>query len=938
MTDDTESGRELSRFVVGIDLGTTNCAVAFVDTAADDAVVQTFTVPQLIDAGEVDTRETLPSFHYEPAKGEFAAGAVTLPWEDADSRHIVGYFARDHGETAPGRQIGSAKSWLCHSGVDRTAALLPWHGAEDVERLSPIDVSSRILAHLRAAWNDRFPDEPLEAQDVAITLPASFDEVARELTVKAAAQAGLPWIVLLEEPQAAFYAWINRHRDDWHKHVQPGQKILVCDVGGGTSDFTLIRVRPGSGGKVRFHRVAVGDHLILGGDNLDLALAHHVEQKLSAAGKKLSPRQWGVLVRTCRRAKETLLGEQPPETFVINLPGSGSKLIGGGLQAEVNRAEVEQILLDGFLPQVPLDAQPAQHGSGFQEFGLPYAPDAAMTRYLASFLTAHRHDARPEELEAEEHDPARPDIVVFNGGLFESAKLRQRMLDQLSSWFSGEDDSDWRPVVLANERLDLAVAYGAAYYGMVRRGLGEKISAGLPRTYYIGAESDQEQAAVCLLPAGIEDEQGVDLTDREFHLRIREPVEFPIYVSSTRLTDQPGDLVPFDREQMSPLPPIRTVLKSRSSDANVLPVHLHARLTSIGTMDMWCSEVDGPRTWKLQFDVRAATQTDKQAHTGSGEAAGFIDEQTVADCRRLIVETFAGDAEPKSLVKRLGEVTEMNRSQWPPSLLREMWECLMEVEAGRKLSMTHEARWLNLLGYSLRPGFGMAVDDWRVAQTWKQLHGKLVHANPTCQAEFWILWRRICGGLAAGQQWTLTAPLLTAVRNRPKSSKKKGKGGGAAGGIVEVLRLLGSLELLQQDVKTDLGQLLIGIIRKESAVNLREAAAWALGRVGARVPLYGPLNGVLPQAAVEPWIERLLSLRQVDPGLPFTLMQLARKTGDRYRDISAETRQRVVDWLEDHEAPAHFITLVREGGELAAEEQGIAFGESLPSGLRLLSM
>lgn len=936
MPDSTENERTLSRFVVGIDLGTTNCAVAFVDTEDDSGTVCTFDVPQLVAAGEVEARETLPSFHYQPAAGEFAAGALRLPWGDENCSYIMGAFARDHGETVPGRQIGSAKSWLCHSGVDRTSPLLPWHGADDVEMLSPIDVSSRILAHIRAAWNHRFPEHPLEQQDVAITLPASFDEVARELTVKAAALAQLPRIVLLEEPQAAFYAWIYRHRNDWQNHVQPGQKILVCDVGGGTSDFTLIRVRPGSAGKVRFHRVAVGDHLILGGDNLDLALAHHVEGKLTAGGKKLSPRQWGVLVRTCRRAKEALLGANPPETFVINLPGGGSKLIGGGLQTEVSEADVRRILLDGFLPTVELNAQPSRRSSGFQEFGLPYAPDPAITRYLAAFLSAHRHDARPEEDDPVDHDPARPDIVVFNGGLFESTTLRERLLDQLSQWFSPGAGSDWQPLVLKNDRLDLAVAYGAAYYGMVRRGVGEKIAAGLPRTYYVGAESaeNDETTAVCLLSAGIEDEQGVDLTDRTFHLRIREPVEFPIFVSSTRLTDQPGDAVPFDREQMSALPPIRTVLKSRSSDANILPVHLHARLTAIGTMDMWCSEVDGPRTWKLQFDVRAATHTDRDAHTGGGESAGFVDEQTIATCRALIQETFTDSGDPKSLVKRLAAAAGMSRHEWPPSLLREMWECLMEVEAGRKLSMTHEARWLNLLGYSLRPGFGMAVDDWRVAQTWRQLQGKLIHANPTCQAEFWILWRRIGGGLAAGQHWTLAAPLLAAVRNRPKSSKKKGKPSGGAG-IVEVLRLLGSLESLSLDVKKELGTVFLKIINNEGAVAIREAAAWALGRAAARVPLHGPLNGVLAPTIVEGWIDKLLKTRDPDPVLGFTLMQLTRKTGDRYRDVSDETRQRVVDWLEDHDAPSHFVTLVREGGELEAAEQGIVFGESLPAGLRL---
>ncbi len=349
-----------------------------------------------------------------------------------------GIFARDQGTLAPGRLINSAKSWLCHSGVDRTAGLLPWHGAEDVDRLSPVEVSARYLAHVRDAWNAKFPREPLEKQDFVLTLPASFDEVARELTVKAAAAAGLPRVVLIEEPQAAFYAWIYTHQDDWERLVEPGQKILVCDIGGGTSDFTLIRVRRGEGGKVQFHRVAVGDHLILGGDNLGSGLGQHIEKRLQT---KLEPRQWAVLVRTCRAVKETLLGPDPPERLTVNLPGAGSRLIGGGIHVEVTGQEVRNLLVEGFFPRVGLDAKPAGRRSGFQEFGLPFASDPAVTRYLAAFLTAHRHVAIEDIDFPAGHDPARPDIVLFNGGVFESPLLRKRLLEVIESWFNKKKPS-----------------------------------------------------------------------------------------------------------------------------------------------------------------------------------------------------------------------------------------------------------------------------------------------------------------------------------------------------------------------------------------------------------------------------------------------------------------------------------------------------------------
>ena len=380
------------RYVIGFDLGTTNSAVTYVDTEAEPWRIVTFLVPQLVAPGQVEARETLPSFHYQPAAGELPAGALRLPWSEEPPGYAVGFFARDQGTAVPGRLIASAKSWLCHSGVDRTANLLPWHGAPDVERLSPVEVSARYLAHVRDAWDARFPEHPLAQQDFVLTLPASFDEVARELTVKAAAQAGLPRVVLIEEPQAAFYAWIYAHSDDWERRVTPGQKILVCDIGGGTSDFTLIRVRGEADGRVRFHRVAVGEHLILGGDNLDLALAQHLEQRLTEGGR-LEPRQWAVLVRNCRQVKEILLGHDPPERLTVNLPGSGSRLIGGGLQIEVSRDEVRQLLVEGYFPHVSLDDRPTRRRSGFQEFGLPYAPDPAVTRYLAAFLSAHRNVA-----------------------------------------------------------------------------------------------------------------------------------------------------------------------------------------------------------------------------------------------------------------------------------------------------------------------------------------------------------------------------------------------------------------------------------------------------------------------------------------------------------------------------------------------------------------
>ncbi|WP_166826323.1 Hsp70 family protein [Thalassoroseus pseudoceratinae] len=944
-TEDQPTG---PRFVVGIDLGTTNSAVAYVDVEESNWSIQTFEIPQLVAAGEVESHGTLPSFHYEATAEELSSESLRLPWnQETDSRWFVGVFAREQGRMVPGRAIASAKSWLCHSGVDRTADLLPWHGATDVEKLSPVAVSARFLQHIRSAWDRRFPEHPLAEQEIVLTLPASFDEVARELTVQAGRQAGLPRLVLIEEPQAAFYSWINRHRADWDQLVTPGQRILVCDIGGGTSDFTLIQVRRASAddqqdAQVAFHRIAVGEHLILGGDNLDLALAHHLEQKLTPNGK-LEPRQWSVLVRQCRQVKEDLLKDDAPEKVTVTLPGSGSRLIGSGLQAEITRDEALEILQSGFLPTVELETQPQSRQSGFQEFGLPYAQDAAITRYLAAFLTAHRDVSIDDSDIPTDHDPARPDIILFNGGFFASTVLRQRLIDQVTNWFS-TDDADWSPIVLQNDRLDLAVAHGAAYYGMVRRGEGVRIAAGLARTYYVGIEDAHgNQQAMCLLPAGIEAGEDVEIAEPSFLLQLSEPIEFPLFVSSTRLTDRPGEIVPIDPEQMRALPPIRTVLKSRGqATSEPIPVELVGKLTEVGTMELWCRQTNGSRSWQLQFDVRTATQTDIAAHESAAEAEGILSETDRKDADEVIEGTFgkSSTVKPSRMMKDIARRMSLSRSEFPSSLLRSMWETLMDHESGRRRSPQHEARWLNAIGFCLRPGYGFALDDWRVLETWKTLQGKLVHADPQCRAEWWVLWRRLGGGLSAGQQTALATPLLSSIRPLHKQMTS-GRGKGGAGLTdnsheqSEIWRMLGSFELLKVPVRIELGRILLDLYDRPKMQPVQDALLWALGRVGQRVPLYGPLNSVLPPEIVAGWVEKLLDKPKPGSLGLLAVMLLARRTDDRFRDLPAALRDRVSVWLETEDAPPHWVQLVREGGEFDQTEEGQIFGESLPPGLRL---
>ncbi len=474
----------MSRYLVGIDLGTTNSALAYVDTQRPNKGgrldVRPFPVPQLVQAGEVKERALLPSFLYLPSDHDLPAGAVALPW-DAKRHYVVGEFARNHGGRIPGRLVNSAKSWLCHSGVDRTAGLLPWSAPPDVPRISPVEASARYLRHLVESWNyaiakDREEDR-LEKQEVVLTVPASFDDVARNLTVEAAKKAGLENIVLLEEPQAAFYCWLVMHSATEAGSLKPGSRCLVIDVGGGTSDFSLIAAVEQQG-DLGFMRQAVGDHLLLGGDNMDLALAKYVESKLPGAGK-LDAAQYGLLTQACRFAKEVLLSPNAPSHQAVTVVGRGRSVIGGTLTTQLTPDDIKRVIFDGFFPHVPVDADPARGArTGLHEMGLPYVSDPAITKHLGAFL---KHQTRAGESSA-------PAAILFNGGVFQPVSLQKRLVEVLRGWFD-KPEQPWQPLVLTNPSLDLAVAWGAAYFGWLRHSGGRRIGGGIARSYYVAVDS-----------------------------------------------------------------------------------------------------------------------------------------------------------------------------------------------------------------------------------------------------------------------------------------------------------------------------------------------------------------------------------------------------------------------------------------------------------------
>jgi hypothetical protein len=618
------------RFAIGIDLGTTHSALTYIDIAASDGeatVHGLLPIPQLTAPGAVESLALLPSFLYLPHADEMAAGDLALPWS-ADGHHAVGELARSRGATTPIRLVSSAKSWLCHPGVDRRATILPHDAPPEVARVSPLDASIRYLEHLRNAWDHAHPEAPFAEQDVTVTIPASFDPAARELTVEAAKAAGCSSLTLLEEPQAALYSWIESSGAGWRKQVKPGDIILVVDVGGGTSDFSLIAVLERDG-NLELHRVAVGDHILLGGDNMDLTLAHVVARKLAASSTTLDAWQLRALTYACRSAKERLLGDTSAPAQPIVVPSRGSKLIGGSVRTELTGDEVGATIVDGFFPQVEASARPVSRVRvGLSQLGLPYAQDAAVTRHLAAFLG--RQLGAVAELEGFFSDRVghrmegasflHPTAVLFNGGVFKSPLLADRTLATINAWLAAEGGAPAR--LLSGADLDLAVARGAAYYGYVRHGHGVRIRGGTAFAYYVGVESSMPAVpgieppvqALCVAPFGMEEGTEAELPALELGLVIGEPVHFRFFASSVRRQDGVGTLLDaWAPDQLQELTPISATLPPEGrSPGEVVPVRLHARVTEAGTLELEAVPRSGGEPWKIEFDVRGERPQDAE--------------------------------------------------------------------------------------------------------------------------------------------------------------------------------------------------------------------------------------------------------------------------------------------------------------------------------------
>ncbi len=863
--------------VVGIDLGTTHTALA--SASVEDGVVEVFRIPQLTAARAIEARELLPSVLYAREEGEDLADEA---WRWAEPPFVTGEHARRRGHEVPERLVASAKSWLSHPRVDRRAPILPWGAADETPRLSPVAASAAVLRHVARAWDAAHPSEPLGALDVVLTVPASFDEVARALTLEAARSVGLT-VRLLEEPQAALHEALSHDRAGLVALARARATVLVVDVGGGTTDLSLFTVDDGP--SVR--RVDVGDHLLLGGDNMDLALAHLVEPTLSS--EKLPPLRFRELVLACRDAKEALFGAAPPERVSVTLLARGARLVGGALRAELAGEPTRRALLDGFFPSCARDDRPRVGASALVSLGLPYARDAAITRHVAAFL------ARSGRI---------PTHLFVTGGVFRSRALAEHLRHVVSSWHA-------RPIeLLPNPSPDLSVARGAVRHGLARRRVGFAIRAGAAQSYFVGVEGDR---SICVLPKDTEPEERITV-DAGLRLLLGERARFPLL--STHEATRAGEVR--DAATLRPLGPIEVILP-RGGAAKEARVSLTAELLAIGSLEVACTLVDGTRH-VLAFDLSPAVEpaapvssvtTRSRRHD---EASAKIAEAFGATGPRAVKDL------PRELAKLLGE-----REGWAADVARSLGDAVLARRKDRRRSAEHERVFLSLAGYCLRPGLGAPRDPERMRALVEVLERGLVHSRDERVAEQWIVaFRRVCPGLPVEAHARLAEAIEPVVTSSTKPAKSP-----FAGCDRECVDLAGLLERLPPPRRARLGEALV-----ERAFTRRDARLWdAIGRIGARQPSYAGVEHVVPPSVVTGWIEELL--RQKWEGLgsaPLAAMRLARATGDRARDVAAALRERVAQRLEreGHREHAERVRSVVDDPPTFE-----LIGEAVPIGLRL---
>lgn len=883
----------MARFIIGIDLGTTNSCVFYADTSADRPRIHHFKIPQLNTHDHLEHLPSLASFYL---KGDYP-----LPW-DKTRKFTVGQRALSAGEKLPTQLVQSAKSWLCHASASRQNKILPPESPNETDRISPVEASKSYLAHIREAWNHAFakgdPDAFFEEQEIVLTVPASFDEGARTLTLQAAKEAGFRNITLLEEPQAAFYAWIEKN----HTTTFPeGTEILVADVGGGTTDFSLISYQNGT-----YSRRAVGDHLLLGGDNIDHAIAHALLEKLK--NRDLTLAQWLQLKYESRLAKEALYSGS--ETYRLFFQGGGSKVVAGGQSVEITREEADNLVLKGFFPILKWEeACQLKRKSALSSMGLPYEAEPAITKHLAAFYRTHRQTTQTKG----------PDYVLFNGGSFKPEPFRAALLDSLKLWFPNTQVKE-----LPSHNLDLAVGLGACYYGLARHGWGVKIRGGSARAFYLELESGVgEKQAMTVLPRG--EEEGYRYTSTQiFKLKANTAVRFQLFSSHVRIDDTAGSIIPIDPLEMHALPPIQTQLRFGKGEQSLIPVHLEAELTPLGTLALQLKAIETTHVWKLEFQLKAASgQEDALLAVGDARNEELLDQEQLLELKNTVKEYFAAGNTQKPFYEPLETTLNSEKQEWPVSLLRTLADAVLDAAPLRLKNQKLRHRWWNALGYFLRPGFGYPLDDFRMKALWKCFLEDRTTLDSDEKIQLWIALRRVSGGLTRGQQQQVAADLLPTLADKVKAGREEYA-------LSEKYRLIAALEWLDRAIKIKWGTALVNKIVSGKG---QASDFWALGRFGARTLLYAPLSSLLPVADVSRWIERLLESGHVDQGqLGVLLAQIARKTEHREANIPETLAEKIA-----HKYPESSLQkVVMEVHALSDEETAQHYGDRLPAGLQLL--
>ncbi|PQJ67082.1 Hsp70 family protein [Photobacterium angustum] len=943
------------RYLVGIDLGTTHTVVAYAEITDDleNSPMHIFNIDQLIAPGEVARKPLLPSFRYHPAQGEMDATQLVLPWNPEPVNGeidtvIIGELARELGAKVEGRQVVSAKSWLSHPNVDRNEAILPWSSTaskSDVKKVSPVIASASYLNHVRQSWDYHHKNAKLADQEVVITVPASFDEAARALTLQAAELAGLKKVLLLEEPQAVCYDWYAQNKDNADELLKDIPLLMVCDVGGGTTDLSLIKVGS-KDNKLTLDRIGVGDHLMLGGDNLDLSLAHVAEQRLNGESNKLSQSALSKLIQQTRKVKESLLSGNAPDTAKVTMLGSGSRLIGGAKSIELNRDEVHRIALDGFFPMTAYSEQPSQRQAAMVEFGLPYAADPAISKHIAQFIDLHDHvcrDAFSENgITISADQPAIPVAVLLNGGVFNSPLLTERTLSVISSW---RDDNNITE--LKNLHPDLAVAFGAVAYAKARHGAQLKIGGGSARSFFlvIGQNKDVKQG-ICLLPKGIEESTEVNLTHRKFALTLGEPVRFNLVSTTDEKYSEVGELVDIIGDGFVTLPPFIATLDSERDRSELAAnqkdreeVTLACQLTEVGTLQIEAVSIADPqKRWKVEFAVRKDLAKLHRGDVDSTLAESELPPR-MNDAIDAIKKVYGGskNSDNSKAAKTLrNDLDKMlgKRDNWETPCLRELANALLESKKRRRRSDLHERNWLKLIGFTMRPGFGYPADDFRMNEIWALYQqGIQFESNTQTWCDWWTFWRRVAGGLTQEQQLVIykdIAKYITpgASRNAKLNKELQERS------YEDMVRLAASLEHLPFDKKLQLIEWLFGRLQK---AQYAQAHWWAIGRIATRTPFYGSTHNLLSAEHISFCLPELMDYDwRKEPYIGFAAVMMTRKTGDRNLDINDDLRQQVIEKLKASRAPESWIEMVSEIKILTEDETKRVFGDALPNGLRLI--